>query len=446
MRRRHLPLHRGPALLALALVGPPACARTGAPAPEPASSLIVGARLIDGTGAPARPAAVRIAGDRIAAVGDLAPRAGERVVDAAGLVLAPGFIDTHSHHGGGLREHPDALGAVSQGITTVVSGADGGSRHPLGEWLRELEYAPVAVNVASFAGHGTLRRRVMGDDYRRAATPDEVDAMARLLRLDLDAGALGLSTGLEYDPGIYATTEEVIALARVAAEAGGRYSSHIRSEDRRLFDAVDEAIRIGREAGIPVQISHLKLAMRSLWGRADELLARLDSARAAGVDVTADVYPYTFWQSTMTVLFPDRDFDDRDAAAFALDELAPPGGMRIARYEPDPSYEGRTLAEVAAIRGEDPVTSYMALIARARAENAEESIIATSMDENDIVTLLRWPHTNVGSDGGLDGAHPRGFGAFTRVLGPYVRSGHLRLEQAVYKMTGLAARHLGIAE
>lgn len=420
------------------------------PTPEPAAGpaptfLIVGAAVYDGTGAPARPAEVRVRGERIEAVGALEPGPGEPVVNARGLALAPGFIDTHSHADRGLlRRHGGALGAVSQGITTVVVGVDGGHAYPLGDFFAALEATGVAVNVASYVGHGTLRRLVMGDDWRREATPLEVTAMGRLLRHEMEAGGLGLSTGLEYDPGIYASTEEVVALAREAAALGGRYASHMRSEDRALFEAVDELIHIGRETGIPVQVSHMKLAMKSLWGRADELIGRLEAARAEGIDVTADVYPYTYWQSTMTVLFPERDFQDRDAAAFALAELAPPEGMLIARYEPEPSYEGKTLAAVAEERGEDPVTTYMALIARAEAEDAGESIIATSMDEADVVRLLRWEHTNVASDGGLDGAHPRGFGAFTRVLGPYVRAGHLSLEDAVRKMTKLAAEHVGI--
>ncbi len=439
----------------LATVAIPFLASACAPSPqlsapsrpqEPAESgfLVVGARVVDGTGAPALPAAVRVRGDRIADVGALTPEPGERVVDGHGLVLAPGFIDTHSHADDALMRLPDALGAVSQGVTTVVVGQDGGSPYPLADFFDGVERTGVAVNVAAYAGHGTLRERVMGKDFRREATPAEVDSMRALLRREMAAGALGLSTGLEYDPGIYSTTEEVVALAREAGAAGGRYISHMRSEDRRLFEAVDELIRIGREAHVPVQISHMKLAMKSLWGRADALLARLDSARAEGVDVTADVYPYTYWQSTMTVLFPDRNFTDRAAATFALDELVPPEGMRIARYQPEPGYEGHTLAEVAATRGEDPVTTYMALIERVEREKGDESIIATSMDAGDVARLLQWRHANVGSDGGLDGAHPRGFGSFTRVLGPMVRDGTLTLEEAVHKMTALSAAHVGI--
>ncbi|HUG40505.1 MAG TPA: serine hydrolase [Longimicrobiales bacterium] len=435
------------ALLLPLLVSAGACAaRSAGPAPGAGTTLIRGALVLDGTGAPGAVADVRIADGRIASTAAGAPVAGEAVIDGAGLVLAPGFIDTHSHHDRGLLDLPDALGAVSQGITTIVVGNDGGSPFPLADFLRRVGEAGVAVNVASYAGHGTIRRQVMGEDFRREATPAEVAGMRRLLKRELDAGALGLSTGLEYDPGIYASTEEVIALARDAAAAGGRYISHVRSEDRALWDAIDEVIRIGREADIPVQVSHMKLAMKSLWGRAGELIARLDRARAEGVDITADVYPYTYWQSTMTVLFPERDFQDREAASFALGELAPPEGMLIARYEPEPAYEGRTLADVARERREDPVTAYLALVQRAVATDGGESIIATSMRDDDVARLIRWPHTNISSDGALAGAHPRGFGAFTRVLGSLVREGPLSLEEAVHKMTGLSAAHVGLED
>lgn len=414
--------------------------------------LITNARVVDGTGEPAREASVRIRGDRITAVGALEAEPGEAVVDAGGRVLAPGFIDTHSHHDRGLLESPDALGAVSQGITTIVVGQDGGSDVPLADFFGELEASPPALNVASYVGHGTLRRRVLGDDFRRAATEAEMDSMARLVRADMEAGALGLSSGLEYDPGIYATPEEVVALAREVAPFGGRYISHVRSEDRYLFDAVDELIRIGREAEIPVQVSHMKLAMHSLFGRADELLARLDSARADGVEVTADVYPYTYWQSTMTVLFPERDFDNRDVAEFALTELTTPEGMLIAQFEPDTTYVGMTLADIAELRGTDAVTTYMDLIADALAHEEEtgdgaESVVVTAMDPDDVRRLIAWPHTNISSDGALHGRHPRGFGAFPRVLGRYVRDeALLPLEEAVHKMTALSAEHVGIAE
>lgn len=428
------------ALAALALLGACEPASNG----QPGDLLFTNVRMIDGSGTPSRVAAVRVRGDRIWEIGNLTVGEAETEVDATGLVLAPGFIDTHSHHDRGLMGMGDALAAVSQGITTIIAGQDGGSPLPLADFYAELEATPVAVNLAAYVGHNSLRSAVMGEDFRREATPAEVDEMRTLLRRELDAGALGLSTGLEYDPGIYSATTEVVALAREAAAVGGRYISHKRSEDRAFFEALDELIQIGREAGIPVQVSHMKLAMKSLWGRADEALALLDAARAEGIDVTADVYPYEFWQSTMTVLFPDRDFT-REAATFALEELAPPEGMIIAAFEPEPSYVGMTLAEVAERRGKDAVTVYLELIAEADAIDGRESIIARSMTTADIASFLSWPFTNVSSDGGLAGRHPRGYGAFTRVLAQHVRGrGDLSLETAVRKMTSLAAENTGL--
>ena len=248
---------------------------TDAAPPAPAASFIVrGATIVDGTGSPSYIGSVRVTDGTIAQVAApadhdaLSPTPNEPVYDAAGLVLAPGFIDTHSHHDGGLLEELGATAAVSQGITTIVVGQDGGSRFPLGDFFSALAATPAAVNVASYVGHGTLRRQVMGDDFRRAATEDEVAAMRALLESELASWAIGLSTGLEYDPGIYSTTDEVVALAMTAAASGGRYISHMRSEDRALHQAVEETIEIAERARLPVQISHFKLAARGLWGQA----------------------------------------------------------------------------------------------------------------------------------------------------------------------------------
>ena len=424
-----------------------------APSPSSvASTLIVNAAIVDGTGGPRRTGALRVRGDRIVAIGSLTPSAGETVVDAAGQVLAPGFIDTHSHGDGGIFEHPDALGAVSQGISTIVVGQDGGSQWPLAEFFARLERAPAAVNVASYAGHGRLRRKVMGDDFRRPARPDEVARMRDLLEEELRGGALGLSTGLEYDPGIYSARAEVVDLAKVAARAGGRYISHVRSEDRLFWDAIDEIIAIGREARIPVQVSHLKLAMRSLWGQTDRLLRTFEQARAAGVDVTADIYPYLYWQSTLTVLFPERNFQDRATAELVLREIATPPDLLLGTFAPEPSYAGQTLEEIARRRGTDPPATLMALIREAldyekRTGEDAESVIGTSMSEPDLERLLAWPHANVCTDGELAGRHPRGFGTYPRVLGRYVRERKvLTLEEAVRKMTSLAAANVGLRD
>jgi N-acyl-D-amino-acid deacylase len=202
-------------------------------------------------------------------------------------VLAPGFVDTHSHHDSRLFEMPGALAVVSQGTTTIVAGQDGSQQYPLAEFFAELEEDPVAINVASYAGHGTLRGRVMQDDYRRQATPGEVAEMAALLRAEMEAGALGLATGLEYDPGSFSSTEELIELARMAASHDGRYISHIRSEDQYFWEGIDEVATIGREARIPVRITHMKLAMTRWWGQADQLITKLDE----WIRLVGDVIP-----------------------------------------------------------------------------------------------------------------------------------------------------------
>ncbi|MGH9748585.1 MAG: N-acyl-D-amino-acid deacylase family protein [Candidatus Polarisedimenticolia bacterium] len=420
--------------------------------PAAPTTLIRGASLIDGTGAPARPADVRLQGDRIAAVGALEPLAGESVADARGLTLAPGFIDTHSHADDDLFSHPDALAAVSQGITTVVVGQDGGAPFPLAEIFRRLEAAPAAINVAAYAGHGTVRRRVMGDDFRRAATSAEVGAMERLLKEEMRAGALGLSTGLEYDPGIYSAPDEVVRLAVVARKHGGRYISHIRSEDRAFWKAVDEIIDIGRRARIPVQISHTKLAMKTHWGKAERLIGILDRARGEGVEITGDLYPYLYWQSTLTVLFPERNFEDLDVAALVLDEIAPADGLLLTDFDPEPSYVGKTVAEIAVLRGEPAPRTLVELIRASEALAKEtggdtESVIGTSMQEPDLERLMRWPHMNFCTDGSLDGSHPRGFGSYPRILGRYVRERRvLTLEEAIHRASGLAARHMGFED
>jgi N-acyl-D-amino-acid deacylase len=436
-------------LLAAALSACNPAAPPALPSADLTSLLIDNVVIVDGSGAPRQPGAVRIDGGKIVASGTLEALPGETVIDGGGLVLAPGFIDTHSHADDELFEQPGALAAVSQGITTAVFGQDGGSPFPLLDFRFRLIEQPAAINTASYAGHNTLREQVLGEDFRRAATETELYEMSLLLRQDLDAGALGLAAGLEYDPGIYSDPSEVVALARVAAAQGGRYISHLRSEDRRFPEALDEILAISQAAGVPVQISHMKLAMTSLWGRAPEFLEKLDAARAAGIDVTADVYPYEYWQSNMMVLLPERDISDREEVEYMLREIAPPDGMWFTLYEPQPEYVGKTLTEVAELRGSDPATAFMELIAAAEAMTAEtgrqaDMIIGTSMHPDDVAALIAWPHSNICTDGSLTDLHPRGAGSFPRVLGRYVREqGLLSLEEAVRKMTGLAAANMG---
>ena len=409
--------------------------------------IIRNAVIYDGSGKASFKGDVGINADTIATVGDLSKAEAPTVVDAKGLALAPGFIDTHSHHDWGMFEIRDMPSCVSQGITTIVVGQDGGSNFPLSDFFRKVETATVAVNVASYSGHNTIRDSVIEGNYRRFSTPEEIEKMKVMLQQDMDAGAIGISTGLEYDPGIFSHPDEVIELAKVAAASNGRYISHIRSEDRYFWKALDEIINIGSVTKMPVQISHTKLAMKSIWGQSARLLKTLDSARAAGINLTADIYPYAYWQSTMTVLFPNRDFTNRKTAEFILNEIAPADGMLIGRYSLDTSYVGKTLTEIAAIRKTDPAKTLMDLIAEVENKKGDESIIATSMEEKDIKEIMKWPYTNICSDGSGVGRHPRGFGAFTKILRQYVREEKtLSLEEGIRKMTSLSADNLGIAK
>jgi N-acyl-D-amino-acid deacylase len=441
------------AVVGLSLIVTFACA----PSEEPPPGIVItNARVIDGSGDPSRAANVRIEGERIVDVGEFEPAPNDTVLDAGGLVLAPGFIDIHSHHDHGIFEMPDALAVVSQGVTTIVVGQDGGQQHPLAEFFARLEGSPVAVNVASYAGHGALRSMVMGEGYRRKATVEEVERMATLMRTEMKAGALGLGSGLEYDPGSFSETSELVELARVAASYGGSYASHIRSEDQYFWEALNEIIEIGREAGLPVHVSHIKLAMTRWWGQSDRLLSVLDTARASGVDITADIYPYRAWQTDflwLVTLFPDRDLDRREGAEYILGDMLSPEGILLTLYPPNPSFAGMTVGEIAAARASDPVTTLIELLKADQqmvsegGEGAGAAMLGYAMDEPDIERIMAWPHTVIGSDGELAGTHPRGFGSFARFLGHYIRERRVvGLEEGVRKMTSLAASQAGITE
>lgn len=412
--------------------------------------IIQHAMVYDGTGSAPRQIDIGIRADSIATIGNLSKAKATRRIDAEGLVLAPGFIDAHSHHDRSLLTNPDGLALVSQGITTIVVGQDGFSHLPLKNFFTRIADTAVAVNLASYSGHNTLREIVMGSDFQREATIKEVDSMKALLMEDMKAGALGLSTGLEYDPGIYSSKSEVLELAKVLPQYQGRYISHIRSEDRYFWDAIDEILAIGRETKVPVQISHIKLAMRNLWGRADSTLQLLNSARAEGINVTADIYPYAYWSSTIRVLFPKRNFTDIEEARLVLRDVTTPEGIILSHYAPNPEYEGKSLAYISDIEKIAPPNMLIELIRRLdecekNQEDCGGSIVATSMDEADIKELMRWEFTGICSDGNSMGRHPRGFGAFTRVLGNYVRKEKLfSMEEGIARMTYLTAQNVGI--
>ncbi|MCH7536145.1 MAG: amidohydrolase family protein, partial [Bacteroidetes bacterium] len=270
--------------------------------------IISNALIYDGTGGQPYKGDVGIKDDRIQGIGDLKTSTSDTVIDAKGLALSPGFIDNHSHHDGGIGIYQDAIACVSQGLTTVVVGQDGGSNYPLADFFASLEKTPPAINFASYIGFGTIRSEVMKKDYKRFATQEEIEQMKTLAKQEMASGALGLSTGLEYDPGIYSDPSEIIQVAQTISNLDGRYISHMRNEDQYIWEAIDELLNIGDKTKIPVQISHIKLAWQDYFGLADSLLSILDDARKRGINVTADIYPYTYWNSDLTVLMASRDY------------------------------------------------------------------------------------------------------------------------------------------
>lgn len=413
------------------------------PVTLPTTHLITNVNIIDGTGLPAFHGSVRILNDFIQDVGALTPFPNESVTDGKGKILAPGFIDSHSHHDGGLEKNPSAIAVTSQGITTIVVGQDGGST-PIDSILLSIKQNPISVNMASYTGQAWLREKFMNGGVLRKATSTEIDSMKVVLAREMDKGSLGLGTGLEYEAAFYSSRDEVIELAKVAAGKGGRYISHIRSEDLNLEEAIDEIISIGREAKIPVQVTHIKIAMRSKWGNAEKIIRQFQQARLEGINITADIYPYTMWNSTPRVLFPKKDFDNLASAEFATRELFDPAASVMVRYSPNRAWQGKTVTEIATINNETPAQGLLRIIRESAAPNQGATIVAKSMSETDISNFMKWPYTSICTDGTMSG-HPRGHGAFTRVLGRYVREQKLMpLETAIQKMTSLAAENAGI--
>jgi N-acyl-D-amino-acid deacylase len=413
------------------------------PRPPDDTILILNAQLADGTGAPLREGALRIRGNHVVSIGKLSPAPGERVLDAHGLVLAPGFIDIHNHSLEGLDSDPLAETQVAQGITTVVQGPDGESPWPIADWIAARRKSPAAVNVAVFAGHATIRGQVMGKDFKRVATQPEIEKMAQLTWQAMNEGAVGLSSGLEYEVGSYSNTAELVAMARAAAEHGGFYSTHIRDEADKAFDALLEEIEIADQAHIPVDHSHIKLGTVGVWGKAYEYIRVIGEARERGVDFLADCYPYEAWHSNIKVIVPDKQYENPKSVAKALADLGGPDHLTITAFKPNPSYEHHSLADIAASNKLSPVDMYIRIIREGDAADTEAGVIGHSMIESDIKAFYQQPWVMVASDGGIGVEHPRGAGTFPRVLGRFVREKHwLSLADAVRKMTSLPAHRL----
>jgi N-acyl-D-amino-acid deacylase len=416
------------------------------------SVLIKNARVIDGSGSKPFSADVRVTGDTITAV---APRLkltpGETIIDAKGLVVSPGFIDMHSHADDGIftKSHN---AVIRQGITTVLVGQDGDEIFPLADFFAKLEKTPPAMNVASMAGHGTLRRQVMSNDVRRAATPQEIDKVFTLLHQEMVAGAMGMSGGLEYDAGHWSTTDELADLNRMVHRHGGFFNAHVRDEGNNAFQSFQEMEEIGRRTKVPVVITHIKLASTPVWHQTAKMAALLTKASTDGVDLKADVYPYTFWHSNLRVIILDGDYFNPEKVKQALVENGGPEHLRITYYGQDPSLEDKTLAEIATQWKLSPVDAYMKLVKSTLKPDGSPGdddieVMGESMNEDDVKWFVAQPWTMFSTDGELEGKHPRGAGSFPRVLGRYVREQKvLSLEAAIHKMTALPAQQLGLAD
>ena len=401
------------------------------------SFIIKNATIIDGSGRPGFKADVLIKGDKIARIGTITPKKNDIVIDAAGKVLAPGFIDIHNHSESGLPREGTATNQVSQGITTILVGPDGGSPFPIGDYLAKLE-GKISPNVGAFIGHASLREQVMNKSYARTTTPEELAKMLVLIEQAMKEGAFGLSSGLEYDTGYSASTEELIALARVAGRFKGIYMPHMRDEEEGLLDAVRESIRIAREGKLPLHISHFKAGNRNVWGKAAEAVALVDAEKKKGLDITADAYPYTAWGSTITVLVPSRKHEDRAEVEKGLYNVGGADKVLVATCSGHRDYEGKNLEEIAAYKNFSAVDAYIQIV-----KDGGAYVVCNSMSETDVKTFFQTPWIMVSSDGGIGGRHPRGTGTFPRVLGRFVRQEKwFSLEEAIRKMSSMPAKRL----
>jgi dihydroorotase/N-acyl-D-amino-acid deacylase len=435
--------------------------------------LLRNGRIVDGTGSPWYRADVAIKDDTIVAIAPSIDAAAARTIDVHGQVISPGFIDIHTHARRGIFDVPTAPNYVRQGVTTLMEGPDGSSPLPLAPFLARLDALPKTPNIGFFVGQGSVREAVIGTVDRKA-TPEEIQKERDLVEQAMKDGAFGLSTGLFYVPGTFTPTEEVIELAKVAGRYGGMHESHQRDEASKLIDSVKETIRIGEEGHLPTQISHAKAMGAASWGKSEEMLRLVDDARARGVDVTLDQYPYTASSTSVAAaLMPAWLLEGgndqmlarlRDPATRAKAKLevidriknerggGDPKNVQFASCGFDPSLNGRNLADATHRRDLTETVENAAETAMWIVEKGGCSGIFHAISEDDIVRILKHPATMIGSDGeipifGRANPHPRSYGTFARVLGVYVRDKHvLTLEDAIRKMTSFPAARLRLTD
>jgi len=455
--------------------------------------VIKGGRVIDGSGNPWFKGDVAVTGDKIAKIGALGAYEAKKEFDASGLLVCPGFIDVHTHTDASFLINPKADSKIRQGVTTEIVGNCGASLAPVtelgksfvrrmldelgiemdwntvAEYLVRFEKVGLPVNVGALIGHGTVRASVMGYEAR-APSASELEEMKGLVEQGMKDGAFGLSTGIKYAPGVYADTDEIVELSKAAAKYGGLYATHIRNQGGSLIESIEESIIIGREAGCPVQIAHLKVKGRTNWGKSLNMLRVIDEARAEGIDVTYDQYPYLAGSTGAFAITPKwareggvesflerlRDPELRPRIEEGVTEQEDWTGsfkLQVCKFDPEPSYEGKSIAEIAELRGVPRETAMCDLLNEA--DGVVPLILFFGWDR-DIEEIMKHPAMMVGSDGsslaaygelGKGKPHPRNYGAFTRFLGRYViQKGIMGLEDGVRRMTSFPALRFGLED
>lgn len=428
---------------------------------------IINGSIIDGSGNPWFKADIGIKGKKIKRIGFIDRNQAKKVIDAQDLIISPGFIDVHTHCDRGILRVPTVDNYMLQGVTTVIGGNCGGHPYPLQDLFGKIKKNGISINFGCLIGHNTIRRKVMG--YKmEPPTSEELEEMKGLIDQEMKAGGLGFSTGLSYLPGIYATTEELVNLASVVAQYGGIYATHLRNQGDHITDAIEEAIEIGEKNGIPVQISHIKLAEDQVWGETERITEPVNKARDRGVEILLDQYPYTATSSGFTSSFPswafeggreefqkrleDRETYERIKSYVTQKRLISTKGIdrletiTIASYKKDPEYQGKNLKEILILQGKNPTVDNAADLIIEIEKNGGASGVFFQMDEKDVEELMKIPAIMCGSDGAVqvkgEGVpHPRSYGTFPRVIARYVREKRvITIEDAIRKMTSLPAQ------
>jgi N-acyl-D-amino-acid deacylase len=434
--------------------------------------IITNGRIVDGTGNSWYRADVGVKGNRIVSVkkGLVAQYPNAKTIDAKNMVVSPGFIDVHAHIEGGVFERPTADNYIYDGVTSVVTGNCGGAADDIAVFLKKIDNTTTSINVATLAGHNTIRRLGMGLDNRKA-TPAEMKKMEALMLKAMEDGAVGLSTGLIYLPGMYSPTQEIVDLAKVAASKGGVYATHMRYEGTKVDEAINETLTIGREANIPVQISHFKVTGKNNWGRSTETLAMVEEARKQGYDVTIDQYPYTASSTNLAVTVPDwaleggldslrvrlknpeqrKKIIDGMAQALKAAKRKDYAYAVVANFGPDSSFNGKNISQISQGLGKkkkfiNEANTILDMLAKANAQ-----MIYHTMNEKDLAHFMKYPFNMPAADGGVSNGkgmpHPRGYGTNARVLAKYVREEKLiGLEEAVRRMTSLPATKFNLKD